>query len=147
MSGGDILGGLSLLVTAVLGVLMWVNSRKQTGQGDRKITVEEQVAEDAREDVIAERRRVELERLYSRVGKLEEEVQALKKSGEDQERTIKDQADELERTNDVLSNVRHLFTAFVHRVQVAWEQGHSMPTLTAEELRILEDTYQPRSGG
>ncbi|MFL2001424.1 hypothetical protein [Microbacterium sp. A1-JK] len=132
-------------MTFILGIAMFLNSRRVAKQGDRKLTTDEQSVEDAREDVIAERRRIELERLYERVAILEADIEGLKNSRQKQQDTIESQADEIERTNDVLSNVRHIFSEFVKRVQDAWAEGRTMPALTPEELKLLEDTYQPPS--
>lgn len=73
MSAELALSLLSILVTLLLGLLVWHNSRRSNQVADKKVTVEEQALEDAREDVIAKRRAEELDRLYERVEKLENE--------------------------------------------------------------------------
>jgi hypothetical protein len=70
------LSAFSLVVTTLLGLLVWHNSRGANKNAEKKVSVEEQAAEDARDDVIAERRRVELERLYGRLDKIETDFEA-----------------------------------------------------------------------
>lgn len=67
-----VLSGLSLLVTLLLGLLVWHNSRKGNQVAEKKVTVEEQAQIDLREDMVTRRRGEELQRLYERVEKLEE---------------------------------------------------------------------------
>lgn len=140
MSAGEILGTVSIVVTLLLGILVFITNRRANRTSEKKLTLEEQQAADEREDGIAERRRVELERLYGRVEKLEEIVKQLQAADRKKQVTINEQADELERTNDILSDVRALFSKFVTRVEEAWASGKAMPTLTTEERRLLEDT-------
>ena len=137
MSGDGILAGVSIAVTLLLWVLVFITNRRANQTSEKKVEIEA-------EDTIAERRRVELERLYLRVEKLERIVEELQKRDREKQTTINDQADELERTNEVLSDVRELFTRFVARVEVAWTSGHTMPTLTADERELLERTLPRR---
>lgn len=62
----------SIFVTLLLGLGVYLNARRSNKNAEKHLTVEEQVAEDEREDVIARRRREELDRLYARVEKLEQ---------------------------------------------------------------------------
>jgi Mg2+ and Co2+ transporter CorA len=144
MSGEAWLGVVSLFCTTALGVLVWNNQRRQAHAGERSVDIDEQTAEISNEDKIAERRRVELERLYLRVEKLEGIVERLQQADEDKQKTIDSQADELGRTNDLLSDLRSAFKAFVERVEKAWDDGHSRPSLTDEERSLLENTI-PRN--
>lgn len=72
------LSAFSIFVTLALGVLVFVNSRRANQTAEKKLTVEEQQAEHEREDVIARRRREELDRLYARCDELEADVKQLK---------------------------------------------------------------------
>lgn len=137
MSGGEILALVSSLVALAGMVLVFITNRRANATSEKKVGLEA-------EDSIAERRRVELERLYLRVEKLEKIVEELQRRDRDKQRTIDDQADELERTNEVLEDVRALFTRFVARVETAWTSGHTMPTLTLEERELLERTLPRR---
>lgn len=140
----DVLPIVSIAVTLLLGVLVFITNRRANRTSEKHLTLEEQQEANDREDTIAERRRVELERLYQRVDKLEKTVAALQEADEKKQRTINDQADELERTNEVLTDVRALFSRFVTRVEEAWKNGHTMPTLTTDEWALLNDTI-PKS--
>lgn len=144
MSGETWLGLISLAATTALGLLVWNNQRRQARAGERSVDIDEQSAEIANEDKIAERRRVELERLYKRVEKLEGIVERLEKSDTAKQETINSQASELEKTNTLLADLRSAFTAFVGRVEKAWDDGHSKPSLTDEERALLENTI-PRN--
>ena len=70
MTGGEILGLISIGVTGLLGLGVFLNSRRANQAGDKKLTLEEQIASDANDDRIAERRLVELKRLYEQVDEL-----------------------------------------------------------------------------
>lgn len=64
--------GIAGTIVGLLGITYtFINSRRSNQISATKVGVEAQAAEDVREDVIAERRRVELERLYGRLDKLE----------------------------------------------------------------------------
>lgn len=140
MSGGEILS-LIVAVSALLGVvLVFITNRRANKTGEKKLTLDEQVAEDARKRSISEERRIELERLYLRVEKLELALADLQKRDEQKQKTIDTQAVDLERTTDALEGLRGLFVAFVKRVEQAWSDGHSMPTLTEHEQALLEMT-------
>lgn len=147
MSGDTVLGGISLAVTLLLGLLVFVTNRRANKTGEKKLTLDEQQLEDQRHRSISEERRKELDRLYERVDKLEKTVAELQKRDEQKQETIDrqaekidDQADELERTNKLLSEVRALFMRYTARVERAWKDGHTMPTLTVDEKALLEDT-------
>jgi hypothetical protein len=71
---------LSIGVTAALGVLVFVNNRRANRTAEKKLTVEEQAIADEREDVIARRRKEELDRLYARYEAMEEDIASLKES-------------------------------------------------------------------
>ncbi len=131
-------------ITLLIGVLVYLNARRQNRTGEKKLSLEEQQEANDREDVIAKRRAEELERLYERVDKLEKTVEALQEADREKQQTINYQADELQRTNQVLAAVRTLFLTFERRVREAWENGHTMPTLTSDERALLEDTI-PRA--
>ena len=72
MDPGFILSLISLFITLLLGVGVFYNARKHNATEERQLTVAEQNASDDRDDAIAERRRVELERLYIRLDAMEE---------------------------------------------------------------------------
>ena len=145
MTGGEVMGAISLLVTLLLGLLVFRTNSRANKTSEKTLTLQEQNAEDDREDNIAERRRVELERLYERVDKLEQIVEQLRIRDVQKQSTINDQADDLERTNATLSDVRNLFSRFVDRVAQSWTDGHTMPTLTTAERTLLEDTIPYRT--
>lgn len=145
MTGGEVMALISLIGTLLLGVLAFVTNRRANRTSEKKLTLEEQTAEDDREDNIAERRRIELDRLYQRVDKLEKIVEQLRLRDEQKQTTINSQADELERTNELLSAVRILFSRFVGRVETAWKDGHTMPALTVDERFLLESTTPHRT--
>lgn len=69
----------SVIVTLGLGVLVFVNNRRANRTAEKKLTVEEQIAKNEREDVIAKRRREELDRLYARCDELEADIVDLKR--------------------------------------------------------------------
>lgn len=69
----------SVIVTLGLGVLVFVNNRRANRTAEKKLTVEEQIAKNEREDVIAKRRREELDRLYTRCDELEADIVDLKR--------------------------------------------------------------------
>lgn len=79
MTTGEIMPWVSLAVTLLLGLLVYRTNRGANRTNEKKLSIEEQIAEDERGDRIAERRRVELERLYERVEKLEALTETLKK--------------------------------------------------------------------
>lgn len=72
--GGDVLSAVSLLVSGLLGLGVYVNSKRGVKQKDRELTVDEQQAQDAREDMIARERREELERLYPQLREMRERM-------------------------------------------------------------------------
>lgn len=72
MTGGETLGWVSLGVTFLLGVFVALNNRRANRTSEKKLTIEEQAAEDQSDDRIAERRLAELNRLYARVEALEQ---------------------------------------------------------------------------
>lgn len=90
--GGTILSLISLAITLLLGVGVWLNSRRSNRTAEKKLTVEEQTAEDNREDVIARRRKEELERLYKRVDDLDEDMKSMKADLDARQATIDTQA-------------------------------------------------------
>lgn len=79
MSFETILSSVSIFVTLLLGLLVFFNAVRSNRTAEKKLTVEEQQAQDDREDVIAKRRREELDRLYARCDELEADVEQLKK--------------------------------------------------------------------
>lgn len=140
VSGGEMLS-LVTAMAALLGVvLVFITNRRANKTDEKKLTLEEQAVEDAHEDKIAERRLGELNRLYERVAVLEKTVEQLIERDKQKQATIDTQAGDLERTNDALDSVRGLFIAFVKRVETAWRDGHTMPTLSADEQALLEMT-------
>ena len=151
------IGEILLQWTPAIGSLLLVvftalNARRANKTSEKKLTLDEQQAEDTREDAIAENRRVELERLYARVDKLEKIVESLQQRDAEKQETINAQRQELGRTNEelaqtvqLLTDVRKLFFAFVGRVEFAWESQHDvMPALTRAERALLEDTLPGR---
>lgn len=138
MNGGEILGWISICVTLLLGLLVWGTNHRANRTSEKKLTLEEQTVADAASHSISEERRVELERLYTRVDKLERIVEELQRADKRKQRIIGEQADELDATNRRLTQIRTLFSAFVSRVEQAWKDGHTMPTLTPEERALLE---------
>jgi hypothetical protein len=126
MNTAEILSIGSLVVSLLLGLLVFVTNRRANRTSEKKLTIEEQALMDAREATVAEQRLEELNRLLPRVSALEAKVK------------------ELEKDRDVLStliaSLRRLILAFVQRVEEAWENGHEKPTLTREELELLERT-------
>lgn len=130
-----------VLVAAFLAVFTVHTNLRASKTSEKKVTVEEQIAEDAREDVIATRRREELDRLYelraqdnARLEKLEKKVDELTESDRLKQITI-------EGLTELLARVRSLFLTFINRVESAWDNGHSMPKLTEIELALLKDVY------
>ena len=121
-------------VTLLLGIFTYVNVRRANKTSEKKVSVEEQQAEDSREDVIARRRAEELDRVYERIDKLEATVEELKESDRLKQITI-------EGLTDLLARVRSLFLTFINRVESAWEGGDKMPKLTEIELALLQDVY------
>ena len=71
MTSADWLSLISITVTLLLGFLVYRTNKHANKTHAKKLTLEEQVAEDERGDKIAERRRIELNRLYDRLDKLE----------------------------------------------------------------------------
>lgn len=71
MDPGFVLSLISIIVTLLLGVGVFYNARKHNQTEAKQLTVTEQNAADDRDDAIAERRRVELERLYIRLDAME----------------------------------------------------------------------------
>lgn len=155
MTAGDWVPWISPVVTLIIGVLVYLNARRQNRTGEKQLTVEEQRVEDARAEMIANMTGEELKRLYTeRIPELEASVERLQKTVADlqkadteKQKTINDQADELERTRDelrwtnqVLTDVRALVSSFAGRVEEAWTSGHTMPTLTPDEWALLNDT-------
>lgn len=140
MTGGEILSLITGLTALAGVVLVFITNRRANATNEKKLTLEEQQAEDAREDKIAERRLGELNRLYERVAVLEKTVEQLLERDRQKQATIDTQADDLDRTNDALDSIRSLFIAFVRRVETAWKDGHTMPTLTEDEQALLEMT-------
>lgn len=139
VDGGEIMGGISILVSLILGLLVFITNRRSAANKEKRLTIDEQRIEDARLDNIADRRREELDRLYVRVEKLETLVNELRERDEQKQTTIEHQADELKRTNQLLADVRRLFARYTTRVEKAWKLGHTMPTLTDEEKAVLAD--------
>lgn len=140
IDSGFVLGLISITVTLLLGVLVFITNRRANTTQAKKLTLEEQTVEDKRHRSISQERREELDRLYARVDKLEHMVEELQRRDEQKQNTINEQADEIERTNTVLGQVRRLFVRYTARVEQAWRDGHTMPTLTSDERALLEDT-------
>jgi hypothetical protein len=137
MTFEQLLSAAALFVSLTLGAFVLLRDWWAKRHADTVLEVDV-------DDRIAERRRVELERLYERVEKLEGIVDRLEKSDTDKQKTINSQASELEKTNTLLSDLRTAFTAFVGRVERAWEDGHPKPSLTEQERSLLENTI-PRN--
>lgn len=151
MTPGEIFTGLGILVSLAGVVFVYANQRRANQVSEKKLTVEERAADSAEEDRIAARRLSEIERLDDLVNGLRVELDAMKKkidglekSDREKQKTIDSQADELGRTNVLLSDLRSAFKAFVERVEKAWDDGHSRPSLTVEERALLENTI-PRN--
>lgn len=126
MNTAEILSCVSLAVTLLLGILLFVTNRRANRTSEKKLTIEEQALKDAKEATVADQRLEELNRLQPRIEALEAKVE------------------ELETDRDFLSvlitSLRNLIRDFVQRVERAWEDGHEKPTLTVEELELLERT-------
>jgi chromosome segregation ATPase len=144
VTGAELLTLASSVVALAGVVLMFVTNRRANATSEKKVDIEA-------EQSVAEMRLSEIKRLDDLVrslrldvDKLTKTVEELQRRDRDKQRTINDQADELERTNEVLSDVRELFTRFVARVEIAWTSGHTMPTLTADERELLERTLPRR---
>lgn len=135
--GAYVIAGISLAGTILVAVLAFMTNRRANRTSEKHLSLEEQQAEDNRDDLVTKRQAAELDRLYARVDKLEETVKQLQQSDTAKQKTINDQADELERTNDVLSALRALFSKFVSRVEDAWTNQGPMPTLTTAERALL----------
>lgn len=155
MNPGDWVPWISPVVTLLIGLLVYLNARRQNRTSEKHLTIEEQQVEDARAEMIQSMTGDELRRLYTEripeleasVAKLQQTVSDLQTADRQKQQTINDQADELgrtkdelKRTNQVLTDVRALVVRFTARVQQAWKDGHTMPTLTVDELALLEDT-------
>lgn len=132
MTGGDWFAAVSCLVAVLSLVFALFKNRRADKAAQKHLTVEEMVAEDNREDTISKRRYLELERLYKRVEKLEKQVGVLQRADRSKQKTIDSQAARI-------TQMKTMFLAFVERVEMAWQDGHTMPTLTAEERALLED--------
>lgn len=144
MTVGETFTGVGVGVS-LLGVLfLYFNQKRANKISETAVDVET-------DDKIAARRLGEIQRLDALVKELRADMNAMKetiaelqKRDNEKQRTIDTQADELERTNEILSDVRRLFSEFVKRVEFAWEAGHeTMPSLTREERELLEHT-RPR---
>ena len=139
------LGLVSILVTLALGVLVGINTWRANRNDEKATDVET-------DDKIAARRLGEIQRLDALVKELRTDMNAMKetiaelqKRDNEKQATINSQRDELDRTNEVLSDVRRLFAEFVARVEFAWESGHeTMPSLTKAERDLLENTTPGR---
>lgn len=71
MTPGEVLS-LVVACSALAGlILTFITNRRAQRTSEKKLTLEEQAAEDQSDDRIAERRLIELERLYKRVEALE----------------------------------------------------------------------------
>lgn len=145
MTVGETFTGVGVGVS-LLGVLfVYLNQRRANKIG-------ESVAEVETDDKIAARRLGEIQRLDALVKELRTDMNAMKetitelqKRDTEKQETIDSQRDELEKTNEILSDVRKLFSAFVKRVEFAWESGHeTMPSLTKAERDLLELTTPGR---
>lgn len=126
MNTAEIISCISLGITLLLGLLLFLTNRRANRTNEKKLTIEEQALKDAREATVADQRLEELNRLIPRVTDLEEKVERLEK-----QRTF---------LHTHISALRGLILAFVQRVERAWEDGHDKPTLTREELELLERT-------
>lgn len=71
---GDVFGILSLVVTALIGLGAYVNSKRGVKQKDRELTADEEHEKAVREDMIARERREELERLYPQLREMRERL-------------------------------------------------------------------------
>jgi len=147
----QVLSVAALLVSLTLGAFVLLRDWWSKRHGDRRVDVEERALEVDVDDRIAQRRLGEIERLDELVTGLRSELDEMKKSvGEleardrKKQKTINTQANEIEKTNRLLSDLRTAFTQFVGRVEKAWDDGHPRPSLTAEERALLEDTI-PRN--
>lgn len=73
----SILGSVSLIVSMLLGLGMYINSRRGVSQRDRELTTDEQQARHAREDMVMRERREELERLYPQLREMREHIKQM----------------------------------------------------------------------
>lgn len=146
MAGGGLLTGL---------ISLYRNLRADKTKekvSEQQLSLEQQRFEADRTDAIAQNRLKEIERLSGELkdlraefDKLRDTVEDLQKRDREKQRTINEQANELEQTNNLLADVRALFSRFVARVEQAWKDGHTMPTLTDEERELLESTLPKRA--
>jgi hypothetical protein len=77
MNNGEIMGWVSIGVTLLLGLGIFLNSRRANKTGEKKLTLEETLAIEANDDRIATRRLTELNRVYAQVDRLVESNELL----------------------------------------------------------------------
>lgn len=145
MSGDTLLSAIAIAAALSSALLAFITNRRAAATKDKKLTFEEQIAANTASNLVSTERREELERLYGRVEKLEQIVEDLQRRDVVKQATIDKQADELDRTNRALAEVKRTFARYTKRVEDAWTAEHSMPALTGEELKLLEDTLPVRS--
>lgn len=127
-----ILSAFSILVTLLLGLLVWHNSRKGNQVAEHKVTVEEQAQIDIREDMVTRRRGEELERLYERVEKLEDSEE----ERESEIRILRAAARQSERRERLMFNhVQALRTHIINKLPPP-------PPVMADELLEWFEQYE-----
>lgn len=145
MTVGETLTLVGVGVSLLSVLFLYLNQRRANKTNETAVEVET-------DDKIAARRLGEIQRLDALVKELRADMNAMKetitelqKRDSEKQETINSQRDELERTNQVLADVRRLFAEFVARVEFAWESGHdAMPSLTKAERDLLEHTTPGR---
>lgn len=100
---------ISPIAVFVIGLLSYLNARRQN-------RTTEQRAEDEHEDGIAERRRLELQRVYERLDALEGDVTALKKRDVAFGNVLRDAANQ-------------------------WPSDRPGPVFNPADTRVIEDTF------
>lgn len=145
MNGVEIFTLVSAL-TALAGVLLtYVTNRRAGKSNERKVNIDERLAEESLEDGIAERRLGEINRLSGLVDTLrhdmdemKEQIKQLQASDKAKSKVIQRQANQIVHSNDMLRGLRDLFLRFVSRVDAAWSEGDAKPMLTERERLFIE---------
>lgn len=139
MSVELILSGLSILVTFLLGLLVWNNSRRGNQVAAHKVTVEEQARIDVRDDMVAHRRGEELQRLYTRVdnlekaqGEREEEIRKLRASAKSSEKRERLMYTHMRELRNHIVNELPPPPPTMPRELSAWFEMHEHPPLLDE---------------
>lgn len=104
MTPAEILSAISLSITGLIGLGVFINSRRTNVATEKKVSLEEQIALDASEDRIATRRLVELNRVYEQLDELQERVGTLEKAREDDHRRMTAMEDHLDVVEAMIPN-------------------------------------------